>query len=259
MKKTVAILPARMKASRFPGKPLEKILDLPLIEHVRRRVLLSPAADEVYVATCDNEIKDVVESYGGKAIMTSNEHERCTDRVEEAVRKIEADIVIIAQGDEPLFDPEALEKLVEPMLQDTSIECTNLISEIKPGDEAANVDNVKAVMNLKGDIMYFSRAPIPFFRVENKYPVYRQTGISAFTKKFLIKFSALDQTEKEVAESVDFLRILDHGYSIRGVAYPQNTAGVDRPEDVKKVEDILLNADKQRVVYEKILGMKVNQ
>jgi 3-deoxy-manno-octulosonate cytidylyltransferase (CMP-KDO synthetase) len=129
-KKIIAVIPVRMGASRFPGKPLAKILDLPLVEHVRRRTLLSEKIYDVVVATCNLEIKQMIESYGGKAVMTADTHERCTDLVEDAMSHLEADIVVIAQGDEPLFFPEVLEHLVQPILNDDSIYCTNLLSHI---------------------------------------------------------------------------------------------------------------------------------
>ncbi|MCP4652313.1 MAG: 3-deoxy-manno-octulosonate cytidylyltransferase [Candidatus Omnitrophica bacterium] len=255
-KKVVAIIPARMAASRFPGKPLAKILDLPMIEHVRRRVSLSKVIDQTYVATCDKEIFDVVNNSGGKAVMTKDTHQRCTDRVDEAAMDLDADIVVIVQGDEPLFDPQVLEVLVKPMFECDSMICTNLLSVIEDKADLDDIDIVKAVINNKNDVMYFSRSPIPYFRVDDKCPMYRQTGISAFTKEFLHKFSRLDPTPKEVVESVDFLRILEHGYSIRGVIYSQRTVGVDREDDVASVEDILRNDLTQKDFYEKIAQLK---
>ena len=155
-KKIVAIIPARMAASRFPGKPLAIILDLPMIEHVRRRVCLSEVIDDVYVATCDREIFDTVENFGGKAVMTKDTHERCTDRVEEAVRNIDLDIAVVVQGDEPLFKPEVLSELVSPLLDDDSVPCTNLISTIRNKKDLDDVDIVKTVVDERGFVMYFS-------------------------------------------------------------------------------------------------------
>lgn len=252
-KRVIAVIPARMAASRFPGKPVARILGLPMVEHVRRRVCLAGSVDEVYVATCDKEIMRAVCEFGGKAIMTANAHVRCTDRVEEAAANIEGDIIIIVQGDEPLLDPVAIDNLVKPMLEDDNIECVNLLSVIDDKDDLKNVDIVKAVLNNSGYVMYYSRAPIPYFRVENICSMYRQTGLSAFTKSFLRKFSALEPTPKEVVESVDFLRILEHGYKIKGVIYPMKTVGVDRKSDINTVEKILKNNPKQKELYRRIL------
>ena len=257
-KKVVAIIPARMAASRFPGKPLAKILDLPMIEHVRRRVCLSESIDDVYVATCDRDIFDTVEKFGGKAIMTKDTHERCTDRVEEATRNIDFDIAVLVQGDEPLFMPEVLSELVSPLLGDDSIPCTNLISTIRKKEDLGDVDIVKTVLDERGFIMYFSRAPIPYLRVKANCPVYRQTGISAFTKSFLRTYPELSETPLEVTESVDFLRILGHGYLIKGVVYESVTLGVDRPDDVRKIEAVLREDKEQKEIYNKICFVNRN-
>ena len=237
--KIVAVIPARMGASRFPGKPLANILGLPMIEHVRRRVTLNKSIDEIYVATCDQEIFDVVESYGGKAIMTADTHERCTDRVMEAVENIECDIVFIFQGDEPLFDPALVDILVEPLLKDRSLLCSNIFSLINNTEDLSDTSIVKGVLNQNMDVIYYSRAPIPFIRVNNKNSFYRQTGISAFRKEFLIKFSNLSPTPLEITESVDFLRIIEHGYDIRAVVIDKELFGVDEPEHVARIEKIL--------------------
>ena len=251
-KKVVAVIPARMASSRFPGKPLVNILDLPLVENVRRRALLCPRIDDAVVATCDQSILDMVQSYGGKAVMTANTHERCTDRVEEASHLLDLDIAVIVQGDEPLFFPEILETLVEPLLQDDKLLCTNLLSIIHDESDLSHQDIVKAVINNQQNVLYFSRAHIPFMRVKAPCPWYRQTGVSAFTKSFLQHFSRLPATPLEIVESVDLLRILEHGYSIRGVLCDQITIGVDRPEDVGKVEAILKSDEKQQSNYQKI-------
>jgi 3-deoxy-manno-octulosonate cytidylyltransferase (CMP-KDO synthetase) len=252
-KNVVAIIPARMGASRFPGKPLKKILDLPLVEHVRRRVLLSDSIDEVVVATCDVEIEKAIIEYGGRAIMTADTHERCTDRVEEAIKQIDADLVVIVQGDEPLFLPQVIERLVKPMLDNDDIQCTNLLSLINNDADLLDEDIVKAVLNNQNDVMYFSRSPIPFRRVQNRCMLYRQTGVSAFSKSFLRQYSNLEETPLEIAESVDFLRIIEHGLSIRGIIVSDETKGVDRPADVPIVEDMLKNNSEQNRLYQKIM------
>lgn len=253
-KKIVAVIPARMGASRFPGKPLAKILGLPMIEHVRRRVALSSIIDDVYVATCDQEIFDTVAGYGGKAVMTKNTHDRCTDRVEEAVGKIDLDIAIIVQGDEPLFFPEVLSDLVQPMLIDESIPCTNLLSVIYNEDDLHDEDIVKAVLDEQGFLMFYSRSPIPYIRVRNNCPLYRQTGVSAFSRQFLHTYSNLPETALEIAESVDFLRIIGHRHPIKGVIVNDTTIGVDRPDDVQQVEKILCDDPVQNQLYKRILN-----
>lgn len=254
-KKISVIIPARMSASRFPGKPLCRILDLPMIEHVRRRVLLSDVVDDVYVATCDQVIVDTVRQYGGNAIMTASTHERCTDRVEEAAHGIDTDIIVMVQGDEPLFMPEVIRQLTEPFFSDTTVSCTNLLSFIKNRNDLSDIDIVKAAINLPGNILFFTRAPIPHFRVDNNAPCYRQTGVSAFLPGFLSTYTRLPPTSLEIAESVDFLRILEHGFPIRSVITSDETHGVDRPGDVAVIEHVLKTDPVQREYYERILAI----
>ena len=254
-KRTVAFIPARMGASRFPGKPLARILDLPMIEHVRRRVCLSESIDEVVVATCDREIADAVNSYGGHAVMTADTHERCTDRVEEAAHQVSVDIAVVVQGDEPLFDPGLLKGMVEPFLLDDRVRCTNLLSLIHDEQDMQDVDVVKAVLNEANQIMCFSRSPIPYRRVAGNTPLYRQTGVSAFERSFLHTFSGLPPTSLEITESVDFLRIVGHGYPIHSVVFDGRLVGVDRPGDVRVVEEILKTDPVQKKLYERMLTL----
>jgi 3-deoxy-manno-octulosonate cytidylyltransferase (CMP-KDO synthetase) len=254
--KVVSVIPARMESSRFPGKPLVRILDLPMIEHVRRRVGLAEHVDEVVVATCNREILDAVTSGGGRAVMTANTHERCTDRVVEAMTGLDADIVLIVQGDEPLLDPAVLGILIRPLLERPEPSCTNLISVIHDERDLVNVDIVKTVLDRRNRVMFYSRAPIPYRRVRKECILYRQAGLSAFRTGFLKTYSELAPTPLEIAESVDFLRILEHGHPILGVVFDHETVGVDRPEDVGKVEEILRTNPGQKALYERILGRK---
>lgn len=255
-KKAVVIVPARLGSSRFPGKPLAKIFDLPMIEHVRRRAKLCGEVDEVYVATCDREVFELVLRCGGKAIMTGAHHERCTDRIEEAARELEADIVVNVQGDEPLLLPEAIGMVTRPLREEADIVCTNLLSAIASAMDLEDDDIVKAFLDQKRFIMCFTRSVKPHSEIDNKYPVYRQTGIAAFRKAFLHTYSALPQTPLERVESVDMSRVLEHGYEIFGVIFAQPIVGVDRPTDVPKVEKVLREDTTQRRIYERILDQR---
>ena len=254
-KKIAAVIPARMAASRFPGKPLAKILDLPMIEHVRRRVSLCEILNQVYVATCDREIADVVSGFGGKVIMTAPTHKRCTDRVEEAAKSIDADIIVIVQGDEPLFTPEAINRLVRPMFKKKDVHCVNLLSRIENKADFKNINIIKTVLDRNQRILYFSRAAIPFFRSPGRCDVFRQTGLSAFSKSFLHAFAKLPPTPLEVTESIDFLRILEHRYPIIGVIYDGQTVGVDRPGDVDVIKEILHRDARQKKLYQIIKNL----
>lgn len=228
------------------------ILDLPMIEHVRRRALLAKGIGEVVVATCDQAIVDVVTGAGGKAIMTSDAHERCTTRVEEAMNHLDGEIVVIVQGDEPLIMPEAIEQVVAPLQHRADVDCTNLLSKIVDEAGFQDINIVKAATDQAGFIMYFSRAPIPYFRHKADCPIFRQMGIMAFRTPFLSKYTALPETPFEQVESVDMLRLLEHGHKILGVPTTYATLGVDHPEDVPKVEHVLQANPVQRRLYERI-------
>jgi 3-deoxy-manno-octulosonate cytidylyltransferase (CMP-KDO synthetase) len=247
------VIPARMASSRYPGKPLELIMGLPLVEHVRRRALLAQGINLVAVATCDESIKKAVEASGGYAVMTKDTHQRCTDRVEEAMQHLPGDIVAMVQGDEPLLIPEAISQVIQPLLDDPSLDVVNLLSPLESSDDYNNLNIVKAVCNRRGDVIYLTRAPVPYFRQRLDVPVYRQTGIMAFRATFLPHFSALPETALEKAESVDMLRVIEHGIRIGGVVADYITMGIDRPDDVGLVESVLLRDPVQRALYERIL------
>jgi len=248
------VIPARMVSSRYPGKPLVSILGLPLIEHVRRRALLADVAGLVVVATCDIDIKDAVEKAGGKAVMTKATHERCTDRIEEAMKSLPGDIVVMVQGDEPLLMPGAISAVVAPLLADPTLPIVNLLSPLESADDHANPNIVKAACNLKGEVIFFSRSSIPFFREQRTVPIYRQTGIMAFRKEALTHFSSLPETALERAESVDMLRAIEHGIRIAGVVVNYVTIGVDRPSDVGLIETAIANDTIQHDLFQKISG-----
>lgn len=250
--RVLAIVPARMASSRFPGKPLVEILGLPMVEHVRRRALLADGIADVVVATCDESILRAVRAAGGQAVMTAATHERCTDRVEEAMRSLEADVVVIVQGDEPLLLPEAVSLVAAPLLADPLLPCTSLLSPLESADDFLNPNIVKAVCDQHGDVMMFSRAPIPHFRHTGECPVYRQTGILAFQASFLRTYAALPETPFERVESVDLLRLLEHGLRVAGVVLAYSTIGVDRPEDVPLVERLLHEDPLQRALHARI-------
>lgn len=250
------VIPARMASSRYPGKPLVEILGLPMVEHVRRRASLADEFDSVVVATCDEAILSAVHAHGGRAIMTSDTHTRCTDRVEEAMRTLEGDIVVMVQGDEPLLIPDAVRSVARPLLEDAALQCTNLLSPLESPADFANPNIVKAVCDRRQNVMFLTRASVPFFREQVDVPVYRQTGIMAFRKEFLREFSTLPETALERAESVDMLRALEHGVPIRGVIARYATVGVDRPSDLAVVERMLQDDPFQRQLYADTLSMR---
>lgn len=240
----VAIIPARMGSSRFPGKPLATILDKPMIEHVYLRTAACKMLAAAYVATCDKEIYEAVERFGGNAIMTSDKHERASDRVEEAVRKLNADIVVMVQGDEPMIVPHMIELALEPFLREKEVMCSNLITRIRSLEELLDPNTIKVVRNRNGDALYFSREPIPTRQLLGfgNIPVFKQVCVIPFRREFLTVYSQLEPSALEVAESVDMLRILEHGYRVRLVESPYDTCAIDTVSDLAKVERIMRNS-----------------
>ncbi len=251
--KIVAIIPARMASSRFPGKPLVDILGLSMIEHVRRRVALCPEIHKTIVATCDAEIQQAVESQGGEVIMTAETHERCTDRIAEAAQSLEADIIINIQGDEPFVRPEMLSVLLPPLVAEKELSCTNLMTVIEDEQEWKNPNVVKTVCDLKNNAVYFSREPIPsgLKAPDPTFKKYKQLGIIAFRKNFLEHFTALAPTPLENIESVDMMRAIEHGYPVRMVVTPFQVIGVDTPEDLKQAIALMEHDDLMPSYFDK--------
>ena len=241
MVRIVAVIPARMGSSRFPGKPLAPLLGRPMIEHVVRRAAMCEALEAVYVATCDEEIRAVVEGFGGTILMTSATHERASERVAEAAERVEADIVVMIQGDEPMITPDMIVAAVEPLLQDSSVACVNLARRIVSREEYADPNTIKVVMNLHGDSLYFSRAPIPAldFARRAPAPVFKQVCVIPFRRDFLREFARLAPTPLERAESIDMLRVIEHGGRVRLVLTGVDTHAVDTAEDLRLVEALM--------------------
>ena len=238
----VAIIPARMASSRFPGKPLKPIMGLSMIEHVRRRVARCSFLDDVIVATCDREIAKEVERFGGKVAMTSDRHEGCVDRIAEVAQGLKSEIIINVQGDMPLVRPESLEGLVAPLLQEANLLCTDMMGPIENDSEINNPNVVKVVVDISENALYYSREPIPSFKkasLEFSIPKHKQFGINAFRREFLIALDRLPRTPLERIESVDMLRALEHGFKVRMVSSLYSVIGVDTPKDLKQAEKLM--------------------
>jgi 3-deoxy-manno-octulosonate cytidylyltransferase (CMP-KDO synthetase) len=250
MAKIIAIIPARMASTRFPGKPIVNICGKPMIEHVWRRVKMNKSLDEVVIATCDDEIKECAESFGAKVIMTSYKHERCTDRIAEAMNSIEADIIVNVQGDEPLIVPQMIDALIAPFVKKNDLVCTNLMSKISSESEFESPDVVKVVVDKENNAIYFSREPIPSRLKAGGmlFDKYKQLGVIAFRNDFLNLFAHLEPTPLEKVESVDMLRAIEHGYKVHMVLVDHAMVGVDTPADLKRAEE-LMRGDKLAKLY----------
>jgi 3-deoxy-manno-octulosonate cytidylyltransferase (CMP-KDO synthetase) len=242
----IGIIPARMGSSRFPGKPLANISGKAMIYHVYMRSKMANVLNDVYIATCDKEIESYCIDNAMKVIMTKGTHERASDRAAEAMLKIErltnkrVDIMVMIQGDEPMIFPEMISKSVAPMLKDKKINVVNLMARLNSQEEQEDPNKIKVVVDLEGFALYFSREPVPSWKKRAKKAImYKQVCVIPFRRDFLIKFNKLTPTPLEIVESIDMLRVLEHGYKVKMVETEFLTYSVDTVEDLKYVEQLL--------------------
>jgi 3-deoxy-manno-octulosonate cytidylyltransferase (CMP-KDO synthetase) len=248
MKDIIAIIPARMGSSRFPGKPMAKIHGIPMVGHVYFRTKMCSLLSETYVATCDQEICDYIISIGGEAIMTLDTHERCSDRTAEAMLKVESatgrevGIVVMVQGDEPMVTPEMIAAAIDPMLKDPSIQVVNLMAPMRTVEEFEDPNEVKVVVDMNNRALYFSREPIPSRRkgVED-VPMLKQICIIPFRRDYLLEFNSLSETPLERIESVDMMRVIEHGEQVHMVMTDAETLSVDTPAELERVSELMMS------------------
>ncbi|MEO8766785.1 MAG: 3-deoxy-manno-octulosonate cytidylyltransferase [Nitrosospira sp.] len=242
--KTIAVIPARMGSSRFPGKPLSKLLGRTMLEHVYKRVALSSALNATYIATCDEEIRCAAQDFGAPVIMTADTHERASDRVAEAVAGIDAELIVMVQGDEPMTHPEMINAAVEPFRHDPLLGCVNLMRAIDDKADFYDVNTIKVVVNQQGDALYMSRQPIPTTPALSQPDfmhafAYKQVCIIPFRRETLLDFARLPSTPLEQLESVDMLRLLEHGYRVKMVKTKFSTQAVDTQADLERVAGLM--------------------
>jgi 3-deoxy-manno-octulosonate cytidylyltransferase (CMP-KDO synthetase) len=243
--KILVLIPARMGSSRFPGKPMANILGKPMIGHVYDNVKNNNLITKIAVATCDEDIYNYIESIGGRAVMTSDKHERASDRCAEALLIIEQednikfDIMVMVQGDEPMINSDMISEAVSPMLDDSKILITNLLGKIESKEEFEDQNCIKIVCDLNSNALYFSREPIPTRSKTENTPMGKQICVIPFRRDFLIKYNKLEPTPLEIVESVDMMRVLEHGMKVRMVPTKYNTHAVDTLDDLKTVERLM--------------------
>lgn len=236
--RTIGIIPARYASTRLPGKPLADIWGKPLIQYVYEQAKKAESISDLIVATDDERIYKVVESFGGRAMMTSPTHPSGTDRCAEVAAKIDCDFVINIQGDEPLIPPYVIDKVAQALWESPSDVYMSSAATIASPEEKDNPNVVKVVMSKDLFALYFSRSPIPYLR----HPVattYRHIGIYGYRKDFLLKFVSLPQTPLEITEALEQLRALEHGYKIKMVIVDYSPVGVDTSEDLERVKEML--------------------
>jgi 3-deoxy-manno-octulosonate cytidylyltransferase (CMP-KDO synthetase) len=254
----VAIIPARYQSSRLPGKPLVDIAGQPMILHVVKRTQQASSISRVIVATDDERVWQVVTAAGAEAMMTSSEHRTGTDRLAEVAAQLDASIIVNVQGDEPLIEPATIDAALAPLLADPTIVMSTTCEPIESAEDALNPNVVKVVVDAAGFALYFSRNPIPFPRAaaqthgsinaalqaqpELLCRFAKHTGLYCYRREFLLKFAALEPAPLEQTELLEQLRALEHGYRIRVVPVAHRSIGVDTPEDLARVREILTAA-----------------
>lgn len=247
MMRILAVIPARWGSTRFPGKPLARIAGKPMVQWVYEKVKQMKRIEDVIIATDDERVLRETIDFGAKAEMTSIHLASGTDRVAEvAARHREFEIVLNVQGDEPLISPRVLDAVAEPLEHDATLSIATAITRIAQTDDLQNPNVVKVVLNHKRNALYFSRAPIPFYRSRadlqkslQAAPPYRHLGIYGYRRETLMRLTKLEPSPLEQAEQLEQLRFLEAGFTIHCVEVESFGPGVDCPEDIPKVEALL--------------------
>lgn len=241
--KSIGVIPARWKSTRFEGKVLAEISGKPMIQHVWGQVKKSKKLDDVIIA-CDHEkVLNAARDFGAKAVLTSPDHASGTDRIAEAVQDEECDIVVNIQGDEPMIHPEVIDNLIEALESDSTCSMATAIKVIDKQEDVADPNVVKVVIDSSNNALYFSRSAIPFDRDNIGAKCYKHLGIYAYRKSFLFEFKDLPKSCLESAECLEQLRALEAGFKIKTILTDIETIGVDTKQDLEKVEKLL--SDKQ--------------
>lgn len=244
-KKIVAVIPARMNASRFPGKLMHILQHKPVIVHTYEAVRNSKLFDDVFVVCDHDNIRMAVEAAGGKVIMSIREHESGSDRIAEAVQQIDCDIVVNVQGDEPFIDTDALQKVIG-LFNNDAVEIASLMMPIHDQEKINNPNCVKVVTGKNGRALYFSRSPIPFHRdLTETAHYYQHIGVYAFKKETLLKVTALPQSDLEKTEKLENLRMLENGFDIYLATVEHTGIAIDTPEDLERARAFMANTQQQ--------------
>jgi 3-deoxy-manno-octulosonate cytidylyltransferase (CMP-KDO synthetase) len=239
-KHTVVVIPARYASTRIPGKALAEIGGRTMVEHVYRRASAARHVDAVIVATDDERIAAAVERFQGDVRMTSASHPTGTDRLAEVAANLDCDLIVNVQGDEPLIEPGAIDQAIEPFASDAALNMSTLCTPL--GFEEAEDANVcKVVRRLDGTALYFSRSSIPFRRgvLERAAGPHKHIGLYVYRREFLVHLASLSPTPLERSESLEQLRVLENGFSIKVIETPHDSIGVDTPEDLERVRRLL--------------------
>lgn len=238
--KAVGIIPARYHSTRFEGKALALLHGRPVIQHVYERAREATLLDDVWVATDDERIVAAITQIGGRAVMTSSAHPSGTDRVAEAAAGIQTDIVVNIQGDEPFISARAIDQAIEPFSSRDELEMSTLMRAIRDEQTYRDPNVVKVVVDRMGYALYFSRAPIPYPRRQDRWRAFEHIGLYAYRKEFLLKLARLAPTELESCEALEQLRVLEHGHRILAIETEHHVGlSIDTPEDLRRAEEFV--------------------
>ncbi|MEE0059921.1 MAG: 3-deoxy-manno-octulosonate cytidylyltransferase [Acutalibacteraceae bacterium] len=237
----IGVIPSRYGSTRFPAKPLSDICGKPMVWYVYQQALKAKGLSAVYVATDDQRIVDVCNQYGMNVIMTSDQHKTPNDRVHEVSTKIDADIYVCINGDEPLIEPEVIERAIpeESDEQDLEYFYSNVITTIENPVEVVDPTNIKAVANAQGDAMWASRSPIPYPKGNMQFQYKKIVGIAAFSKKALQFYVDTPRSQVECTEELDLYRFLENGKKVKLKEIECHTLSVDTPKDLEKVREVM--------------------
>jgi 3-deoxy-manno-octulosonate cytidylyltransferase (CMP-KDO synthetase) len=238
--KVLGVIPARYGSTRLPGKALVDICGQTMIQRVYQRAARASCLDGLIVATDDERILNEVRRFGGNAVMTSVHHRTGTDRIAEAVSKMDADIVVNVQGDEPLLDPRCIDQVVAPLVEDPTLPMSTLRTPLTNPEDVQDPNFVKVVVDKNDYALYFSRYPIPYARsAELAAPHYLHIGLYAYRRDFLLTYASLPSTPLERSEALEQLRALEHGYRIKVPLTEWDSISVDTPEDLERVRRLV--------------------
>lgn len=256
--KIIAVIPAHMASVRFPGKILYPFFDYPMIEHVRRRALLSKQIIDVIVATCDKDIAQTVESYGGKVIMTGDHHRNGTTRIAEAVQDIDCSHVILLQGDEPLMKPSYVDDMAAAIAANPNGDAWNGTGPLETPEDTDRHSFVKCATAPDGRILYcFRRGPSYAEFSDQQNYIRKILGVIAFRKGFLNELVALPPARTEVLESIEQMRIIENGYSIQSVPFNESLPSVNEPSEANIVIDYIKNNPEQQELLQQTFRVSI--
>jgi len=243
----IAIIPARFQSTRLPGKPVIEIQGKTLIEHVYRRVQCARSVERILIATDDERIADVVRGFGGEVVMTRTDHQSGTDRLAEAAAHLDpATMVVNIQGYEPLIEPDVIDRAVAAA-RHRDAQIVTVMTPLSDPAAIADPNRVKVVVDRNGFAMYFSRSPIPYFPNGGTASgtTFLHLGLYVYRVEFLREFTKLDRAPLEIAERLEQLRALEHGFRIRVVEVESDSWGIDTPVDLERFKAVVGNKNQR--------------